>query len=132
MPLEMNNEINGNIVRETLVRTEYKGPGTTCGKDLRKLSHFGPWIPVRMHMKCWKQELKERADREYRIISQERDAVFMRAMNGDPTVAVKDGMRQRLVALQEKYIASDINLEDPAQMKQFHADAVDFHFNMRA
>ena len=35
---------------------EYKGPCAMCGKNLRKVSHFGPWVPERLHQKCWKEQ----------------------------------------------------------------------------
>ena len=107
------------------------GPCAMCGKNLRKVSHSGPWVTAHMHQKCWKQEEHDRADREYAIITRDREEVFMRAMNGDLTVAIQEDMRQRFVALQEKYIASDINPEDPAQLKQFRADVITFQFQMR-
>ena len=38
--------------------TEYKGPCTMCGKNLRKLSYNGPWVPKRLHQKSWKEQQK--------------------------------------------------------------------------
>ena len=124
MPIERNLE----VINRTRVTGLMLGPCAMCGRRLRKVNHHGPWIPGRMHQKCWKQETHERAERDYRIITLEREAVFTRAMNGDTTVAFKEGMEQKLADMREKYVASDINLEDPAQMKQFHADALDFSF----
>ena len=53
MPLEITNQTR---VREPVLSTEYRGPCAMCGNDLRKLSHYGPWIPERLHQKCWKAQ----------------------------------------------------------------------------
>ncbi len=65
MPLEITNQTR---VREPVLSTEYRGPCAMCGNNLRKLSHYGPWIPERLHQKCWKAqqnaEVREQMDME--------------------------------------------------------------------
>ena len=81
---------------------EYKGPCEMCGKNLRKLSHSGPWVPERLHQKCWKAQQKAKADQEYLLSKQAREALFRRAVDGDPTLEVPEWMKTLLASFQNR------------------------------
>jgi len=68
MPLDTNSEINKNRDSGLIL-----GPCVMCGKQLRKLSHCGPWVGEGMHIKCWKEKESKAADEAYAKIKQERE-----------------------------------------------------------
>ncbi len=65
-------------------------PCERCGKALRKLSHYGPWVAEGMHIKCWKEKQSKAVDEAYRKTQQDREALFQRAVDGDETLEVPE------------------------------------------
>ena len=93
MPLDMNNEIDRDTVNATRTTGLILGPCVMCEKQLRKLSHCGPWVRDSMHVKCWKAREKEKADQEYLLSKQKRAELFQRAVDGDATLEVPEWMK---------------------------------------
>ena len=60
MPLDMNIEAHPDLVNATRTTRLVLGPCAICGKRLRASNHHGPWIPEKVHQKCWKAEAQIR------------------------------------------------------------------------
>ena len=87
---------------------EYKGPCEMCGKNLRKLSHSGPWVPERLHRKCWKDQQKETATQEYLLSKQQRDEMFRRMIREGRASEVDPRLRPLLDEVREQMRREDI------------------------
>ena len=76
-----------------------KGPCKSCGKAPRKLTRVGPWCLEGMHITCWKKKESKKTDEAYRQQQQNREDLFKRALDGDPTLEVPEWMQALLASV---------------------------------
>jgi hypothetical protein len=79
-----------------------------CGNNLRKLSHYGPWIPERLHQKCWKAQQNAAANQEYLLSKQQRDELFRRIVREGRADDVDPALRPLFDEVAEQMEREDI------------------------